>query len=514
MKKILKLLFHRMVFTGLMILIQAVILIYIILKFNEDFVYFYGASTLLSIVAILWIVNNRSNPSYKIAWMIPIFLFPIFGGLFYLMFGGTRLTKRERKRMEKVGTEIISSSFMLPDRQSTAEKIRTKNLDAYNQSHYIAKYSYSPVYQSTASKYFPIGEAKFQAMLEELKKAKHYIFLEYFIIAEGKMWGSILEVLEQKVKEGVDVRVIYDDFGCMMTLPYHYPRQLEKLGIRCCVFNPFIPVLSKKFNNRDHRKITVIDGHTGFIGGINLADEYINEIVRFGHWKDSAVMLKGDAVWNLTVMFLSIWDYLKNETTDFDVYRPCVHQVEKIENDGFVQPFGDVPLDDETVGENVYLNLINKAKKYVYITTPYLIIDNEMVQALCIASKSGIDVRIMTPAIPDKRYVHHLTRSHYPLLIESGVRIYEYTPGFIHAKNYVVDDEYAVVGTINMDYRSLYLHYECAVWLYDTSSVKDVKRDFDETMKVCHEVTLEECKQVKWYTRCIRSVLRLFAPLM
>lgn len=514
MKKILKFLFHRMVLTGLMILIQAAVLVYIIFKFNEDFVYFYGASTLLSLVVVLWIVNNRSNPSYKIAWMIPIFLFPIFGGLFYLMFGGSSLTKRERKRMERVGTEIISSSLMMSAMQGATDKLREKNLEAYNQSYYINKYSYSPVYQGTSTEYFPIGEKKYAAMLQELKKAKHYIFLEYFIIHEGKMWGSILEILQQKAKEGVDVRVIYDDFGCMMTLPYNYWRQLEKMGIRCCVFNPFIPILSKKFNNRDHRKITVIDGHTGFIGGINLADEYINEIVRFGHWKDSAVMLKGEAVWNLTVMFLAVWDYLKNETTDFDAYRPYVYQTEKIADDGFVQPFGDIPLDDETVGETVYMNLINKAKKYVYITTPYLIIDNEMMQALCMAAKSGVDVRIMTPFIPDKRYVHHLTRSHYPLLIESGVRIYEYTPGFIHAKNYVVDDEYAVVGTINMDYRSLYLHYECAVWLYETSSVLDVKHDFDETMKMCREVTLEDCKKVKWYIRCMRSVLRLFAPLM
>ena len=511
MKKLLKLLFHRIVFIGLLIFVQAFILIFIILRFNNYFIYFYSASAILSMIVVIWIVNNRSNPSYKIAWMIPIFLFPIFGGLFYLMFGGSSLTRRQKKRMKQIGQKVAQS---MNQNDCMSEEFKNKDRDAYNQSQYIANYAYAPVYKNTFSAYYPTGEAKFVAMLTELEKAKHYIFLEYFIIQEGKMWNAILDILTEKAKEGVDVRVIYDDFGCMMTLPYHYSKKLEKLGIQCCVFNPFIPVLSKKFNNRDHRKITIIDGHTGFIGGINLADEYINEVERFGHWKDSAVMLKGDAVWNLTTMFLSIWDYLKNIESNLDLYRPEVHQLQSYESDGYVQPFGDSPLDHEIVGETVYLNLINKAKEYVYITTPYLVIDYEMVQALCIAAKSGVDVRIMTPFIPDKVYVHHLTRSHYQLLIESGVRIYEYTPGFVHAKNYVVDDKYAVVGTINMDYRSLYLHYECAVWLYQTKSVYDVRKDFLHTLEVCQEITLEDCYKVRWYTRFIRSVLRLFAPLM
>lgn len=511
MKKLLKLLFHRAVFIGLIIFIQAFILVAIILQFNDYFIYFYSFSGLLSMAVVIWIVNNRSNPSYKIAWMIPIFLFPIFGGLFYLMFGGSSLTKRQKKRMEQVGQKIVQ---FIDSNEDVRRELEKEDRDAYNQSQYITNYAYSPIYKNTFSEYYPVGEDKFASMIVELKKAKHYIFLEYFIIQEGKMWNTILNILVEKVKEGVDVRVIYDDFGCMMTLPRDYPKKLEEMGIQCCVFNPFIPVLSKKFNNRDHRKITVIDGYVGFIGGINLADEYINVFERFGHWKDSAVMLKGDAVWNLTVMFLSVWDYLRNVESDFRLYRPEVHQLHAYESDGYVQPFGDIPLDDEIVGETVYLNLMNKAKQYVYITTPYLVIDHEMVQALCITAKSGVDVRIMTPFIPDKVYVHHLTRSHYQQLIESGVRIYEYKPGFIHAKNYVVDDKYAVVGTINMDYRSLYLHYECAVWLYNTKSVYDVRQDFIDTLELCREVTLEDCLKVKWYTRFIRGVLRLFAPLM
>ena len=511
MKKILKLLFHRIFLIGFLIFLQASILIFIIIRFSEYFIYFYSFSLVLSMVVVLWILNNRSNPSYKIAWIIPIFLFPIFGGLFYLLFGGSALTRRQKRRMEQVGDTYIRT---LTRNSTVVQSLKEENMNAYHQSHYISEYAYSPIYQNTYSEYYPIGEAQFASMIQELKQAKHYIFLEYFIIREGKMWNTILDILVEKARSGVDVRVIYDDFGCMMTLPYHYPKKLEALGIQCCIFNPFVPILSKKFNNRDHRKITVIDGHTGFIGGINLADEYINAFERFGHWKDSAVMLKGDAVWNLTVMFLSVWDYLKNVQSDFAAYRPEVYQEEQYQSDGYVQPFDDSPLDHETVGETVYLNLINKAEKYVYITSPYLVIDNEMVQALCIAAKSGIDVRIMTPYIPDKKYVHHLTRSYYQQLIESGVRIYEYTPGFIHAKNYVVDDLYAVVGTINMDYRSLYLHYECAVWLYRTQSVHAVYQDFVETLKLCREVTLEDCKQVKWRTRMLRSVLRLFAPLM
>ena len=307
---------------------------------------------------------------------------------------------------------------------------------------------------------------------------------------------------------------MYDDMGCIMTLPHHYERKMEALGIACSVFNPFIPILSSRLNNRDHRKICVIDGHTGFTGGINLADEYINAYEKHGHWKDSSIILKGDAVWNLTVMFLAMWDDIRGIKEDYEKFKPRVYQSVPESRDGYVQPYSDNPLDDEIVGETVYFNLINKAKRYVYITTPYLIIDNEMVTALSVAAKSGVDVRIITPHIPDKWYVHAVTRAYYEGLLENGVKIYEYTPGFIHAKTFAVDDEYGTVGTINLDYRSLYLHFECGVWLYRTRSVLQIKEDFLAMLPICQEITLEECRNVKWYRKLVRACLRIFAPLM
>ena len=312
----------------------------------------------------------------------------------------------------------------------------------------------------------------FPVLVKELEQAEHYIYIEYFIINDGVMWRTILDILEQKVAQGVDVRLIYDGFGCLTTLPYKYDKFLREKGIQCKVFNPFRPVLNIIQNNRDHRKICVIDGKTGFTGGINLADEYINQKERFGHWKDTAVMLKGDAVWSMTMMFLHMWNVVNGIQTpiDYAAHSPHAYHPEEFEGSGFVQPFTDTPLDGETLGENVYLNIINRAKRYVYICTPYLIIDNEMMTALCLAAKSGVDVRIMTPGVPDKKMVFLLTQSYYAQLIEAGVKIYEYQPGFLHAKSFVCDDEIAVVGTINLDYRSLYLHFEDGVWIYKNAT--------------------------------------------
>ena len=509
MKKILRFITQRVVITALLIVLQALLLFGFIWKLDNYFVYFYAGSVLLSLLITLGIINSKSNPAYKIAWLIPILLFPVFGGLVYLLFGSDRTGRYLRKKLQGIGTEmdnVIGEAY----RRSGAEQLPP---DAANQSRYISHCAYCPPYQNTTTEYLPLGEVKFERMVEELKKAKHYIFLEYFIIQEGKMWNTILDILRQKAAEGVDVRVIYDDMGCIMILPTGYDRTLEQMGIKCRIFNPFVPILSSRFNTRDHRKICVIDGNVGFTGGINLADEYINAYEKHGHWKDTSILLKGEAVFNLTVMFLSMWDYLDGTTgkTDYSRYYPTVWD----ENaKGYVQPFADNPLDDEAVGETVYLNLINKAKRYVYITTPYLILSSEMITALTSAAKCGVDVRIITPHIPDKWYVHAVSRSHYQTLIEAGVKIYEYTPGFIHAKTFVVDDDYAVVGTINLDYRSLYLHFECAVWMYQTPSVAQVRDDFFKTQQISQEITLEECRSLSFPRRLGRSVLRVFAPLM
>ncbi|MDE7298387.1 MAG: cardiolipin synthase, partial [Lachnospiraceae bacterium] len=340
------------------------------------------------------------------------------------------------------------------------------------------------------------------------EKAEKFIFMEYFIIAEGRMWDTILEILKEKAAAGVDVRLLYDDVGCLRLLPFQYYETIRGFGIKCEAFNPFVPFVSTVMNNRDHRKILVIDGETGFTGGINLADEYINEKERFGYWKDTGIMLKGDAVWNLTVMFLQLWNALRPTDTDFDCFRPRA----RYETDGYVQPYGDSPLDFENVGENVYLNIINSAKDYVYIFTPYLISDSEMISALCLAAKRGVDVRIVTPHIPDKKFAFMLTQSYYEQLMDGGVKIFEFEPGFIHAKCFVSDDIVATVGTINLDYRSLYLHFECGVYLYRTSSVMDVKQDAIDTIARSIPVTRDMLKPVLQKV-VLQAFLKLFAPL-
>ena len=508
MKKIVRFLTQRVVLTALLILIQALLLFGIIWKLNNYFIYFYAFSVLLSLLLTLRIINNKSNPAFKIAWLIPILLFPVLGGLVYLVFGSDRTGKYIRNKMGRIEKEM-QDGISKANERSGIEKMPP---DVVNQSHYISNSAHCPPYKNTTVEYLPMGEVKFERMVQELKKAKRYIFMEYFIIQEGTMWNTILDVLEEKAKEGVDVRVIYDDMGCILTLPTGYEKTLREKGIQCQIFNPFIPILSSHFNTRDHRKICVIDGNVGFTGGINLADEYINGYEKHGHWKDTAILLKGEAVFSLTTMFLSMWDYLiKKEGEDYAAYYPDSWD----ENaQGIVQPFADNPLDDEAVGETVYLNLINKAKRYVYITTPYLILSNEMVTAMNTAAKSGVDVRIITPHVPDKWYVHAVSRSYYEMLVEAGVKIYEYTPGFVHAKTFVVDDEYAVVGTINLDYRSLYLHFECAAWMYKASCVTDVRDDFLKTQQMSQEITLEECRNISIPRRLGRSVLRVLAPLM
>ena len=372
------------------------------------------------------------------------------------------------------------------------------------------------MYENTSVEYFSLGEDKFEALKRELRQAERFIFMEYFIVERGYMWDSILEILEEKVKEGVEVRVMYDGMCCLMLLPYHYPKVLEAKGIRCKMFSPIKPTLSTYQNNRDHRKIVVIDGHTAFTGGVNLADEYINRKVRFGHWKDTAIMLKGDAVLSFTMMFLQMWNVTERQQDDFSRYvLPRGTEVAGAgDRGGFVLPYGDSPMDREQVGERVYLDILNQAKNYVHIMTPYLILDDEMENALCYAAKRGIDVTIIMPHIPDKKYAYLLARTYYPELIEAGVKIYEYTPGFVHAKVFVSDDEKAVVGTINLDFRSLYLHFECASYIYRNPVVLAVEQDYQDTLKTCALITMENCKNYSWGGKKLGRLMRLVAPLM
>lgn len=508
MNRLLKLLTHRVFRVGVSISVQLGAILLMLLRFNEYYHQFNWICMALSVLIVICIVGDRSNPAYKIAWIIPIMLFPIFGWLLYLLFGGNRLSRRTRKKMQSIDHVMQSE---LKDACGTEDLRKAAGEDAGNMARYIEKVAHCPVYSNTCTEYFPSGELMFESILTELQKAEKYIFLEFFIIEPGEMWNSILAVLEKKAREGVEVRVLYDDIGCMFTLPRDYARALRKKGIQCSVFNRFRPVLSVRMNNRDHRKILVVDGKVAYTGGVNLADEYINEKERFGDWKDTGILLRGDAAWSLTVMFLNMWDFATGKKEEFYPFHP---EHIRYETAGFVQPYADSPLDDEPLGETVYLNLINKAKRYVYLTTPYLIVDHATSMALCSAAKAGVDVRIMTPHIPDKKIIFELTRAHYPQLLQAGVQIYEYTPGFIHAKVFAVDDRFGTVGTVNMDYRSMYLHFENGVVLYDTPSVLDIRRDFLTTQEMSHQVTLEECRNISLRRRFLRALLRVFAPLL
>lgn len=470
----------------------------------------YNASYLvfqaLGVIVSMFIINSDINSSYKIAWIFVIMSFPIFGVMFYIFFGNNSSGRKLRRKMSPY---IRAERDLLSQSSFDENVLKNEPFSVYRQADYLKASGFS-VYGGTKSVYLPSGEEKFSALIRELETAEKFIFLEYFIINEGKMWNTILDILERKAKSGVDVRVIYDDIGCLLTLPVKYEKKLEKRGIKCRVFNKFKPFISKKLNNRDHRKIFIIDGKTAFTGGINLADEYINEFEKHGHWKDTAVMLKGRAAHGFTVMFLTMWNYLSGENPENYGNLPDYSE----ENDGFVIPYCDSPLDDEPVGENVYLNIINNARKYVYITTPYLVIDDEIQNALTLAAKSGVDVRIITPHVPDKWFVHEVSRAHYRKLTSLGVRIFEYYPGFIHSKSFVCDDEIGVVGTINLDYRSLYLHFECAAWLCKADCIADIKQDFLKTLDECTEITYDDCLSVNIFVRALRLVLKLFSPLM
>lgn len=508
-----KLLFNRIFYVAVALLIQLGWILITVWKLSAYSQYFSVGIRIVSIIVVLWIVNKNMNPSYKLGWTLLIMAAPAFGLVLYLVFGNSRIANAFQKKYEEIQRE--SSEYMKQD-SGIIERLEKQDYTAANQSRYISSFSGFPVHENTTAEYFQVGDDMFPVLVRELGQAKHFIYIEYFIINDGVMWQTILDILERKAKEGVDVRLLYDDFGCLTTLPHKYDRVLIEKGIKCKVFNRFRPILNIIQNNRDHRKICVIDGHTGFTGGINLADEYINQKERFGHWKDTAVMLKGDAVWNMTAMFMDMWTTLSGGkgAWNFEDYLPHRYHPKPFESDGFVQPFCDSPLDREIVGEHVYLNIINRAKHYVYICTPYLIIDNEMMTALCLAAKSGVDVRIMTPGIPDKKIVFLLTQSYYEPLLEAGVKIYEYQPGFLHAKSFVCDDEVAVVGTINLDYRSLYLHFEDGVWMYRNKVIRDILADFKETLDYCHPVDLEFCRNRNIVVRAIQSILRLMAPLL
>ena len=451
---------------------------------------------------ILKIIKDSRSYSFLLPWIIIFMIIPIPGSIIYLTI---KLDKKLNGFIRRIAKEEkFNKQYLIQDKN-----IKEKYKDNSSMN-YISDFCKFPITTNNKVKYYPLGDDVFETMINELKKAKEFIFLEYFIIDSGKFWDSILEVLEEKVKEGVEVRVMYDDLGCIGTLPVGYPRKLKKMGIKCRPFNSLRPFAGVVLNNRDHRKILVIDGKVAFSGGINLADEYININSKYGHWKDNAIKIEGDAVWNYTVMFLTMWNAVKKEDSSYIRYKRLSTITKE---NGFMAPYGDNPLDGENVGENVYLNIINNSNKYVYIFTPYLIIDSDIVDALILAAKRGVDVRIIIPGIPDKKMVYTISKSYIEPLSKGGVKVYFYTPGFVHSKVFVSDDIRATVGTFNMDYRSLYLHFECGCYFENVDVIKEIKKDLLNTIDKSKLVSLKEYK-VGPLKSFWQSVLRLFAPFM
>lgn len=503
---LLKVVFGR---TGVILALLAVQVLFLVAGVSalaSIFPYLWGASVVISAVVVMSLIGNADNPAFKLSWMLLILVAPLFGMLMYLYVKTDLGHRAMMKRYDEVCAQ--TRPFAMP-----AEAVRPE--DAPEELRGIASYLRDrgfATYRNTEGRYFPLGELAFEEMLKQLAGAEKFIFLEYFIIAEDYMWGRILDVLAEKAASGVEVRVMYDGTCAVSRLPYGYPKKLEKLGIACRMFAPLRPFVSTHYNYRDHRKLMIIDGRVGFTGGINLTDEYINRVKPYGHWKDNALMLRGDAVRGMTLMFLQLWNlHSKSPTEDCGRYLNCGSSVP---GEGYMIPYGDSPLDGDQVGELVYMDIINRAQRYVHICTPYLILDNEMITALCFAAKRGVDVKIIMPHVPDDESPFALAHTYYLQLIDSGVQIYEYLSGYVHAKVFVSDDCRAVVGTINLDYRSLYHHFECAVYHHCTPVVGCVEQDVQATLKRCVRISRDYVRNDPAIRKITGACLRLIAPLM
>ncbi len=501
--------FSRFGLILLMLAGQVVILFSIFRWFEEFLPHIIGGTALFTFVIVIGLLNSQMNPTAKITWLIAVMLLPVFGVLLFVYtqsdFGHIALKTR-------TGQIMAETKACIPQQADTMAQFEKADRGAASLSHYIQRSGCHPVYTQTAVAYFPLGEDKFAEMLRQLELAEHFIFMEYFIVDEGVMWGRILEILARKAKQGVDVRVMYDGTCEFSLLPHDYPKRLEVLGIQCKVFARVTPFVSTHYNYRDHRKILVIDGHTAFNGGVNLADEYINRKVKYGHWKDTAVMLKGKAVRSFTLMFLQMWGIDEKETDYAHFLSFPAHPVPDAE--GFVIPYGDCPLDGDKLGERVYMDILNRSLRYVHIMSPYLILDGEMETALRFAAERGVEVILILPGIPDKALPNALAKTHYAPLLTSGVQIYEYTPGFVHAKVFASDDREAVVGTINLDYRILYHHFECAVYMHGTSCISQIEEDFQHTLAKCRQVTMETVRSEKLKVKLAGCLMKAAAPLM
>ncbi len=493
MKRLLRMILSRTSLILLLVLVQLGFLFYV-LNYLSQFLYIQIINYTLSVLIVLYLLVKEENPIYKLSWIMPILIFPLFGGIFYIIYRQQNFSKKILNRYKAIDMERYDHIKHL------------ENPLGNKASKYLTNLNW-PIYDQTKTTFLSSGEAMYEALLKDLKQAKSYIFLEFFIINQGEMWHVILQILKEKVKEGVEVKIIYDDFGSS-SLPFRYHHKLRKMGIDAIPFNPMRLHLNFAMNYRDHRKIVVIDGIIGYTGGANIGDEYINKISPFGHWLDTGIRLEGDACWSLVICFLENYRFQTGKDVDYLTYKKDIF----LPSDGYVAPFNDAPLDKELTSKNMYLSLINEAKSSIYVTTPYLIIDNELSEALKLAAKSGVDVKIIIPYIPDKKIIFMVTESFVPELMQAGVKVYRYTPGFIHSKLMIIDGSEAMIGTCNLDFRSLYLHFENSVYLNQVNTIKEMILFFHQTLKVSHEVSA--VKRKPFLYRILQVILRGFASLM
>ncbi len=511
MKKIYKLSYSNKFFAFFILLIQLAVLYFGFLWFHSGALIY--ASYALSAVLLVWEINRTEEPTFKLTWVLLIAVIPVFGALLYLFLqmSGKTMSLGIRAGLERARKH---TELCLPQDEAVMQRISLHSKETEGFVKYLRKNGGSPAFCGTSAQYFDEGEKILNAMKHEIESAKDFIFMEFFIIdPRGRLWNDFLTLLQKKANEGVEVRILYDGMGCMGLLPRNYPAKMKNKSLTFKIFAPAQPLLSTYQNNRDHRKILIVDGRCVFTGGINLADEYANYIERFGYWKDNGVKLTGAAAAGFTGMFLEMWNFDNPDSENYEKYIKASKQY-ATQDSGIVVPFGDSPLDDVSVGKRAYIELLNTARKYAHITSPYLVIDNEMYEAMKYAAQRGVDVKLILPHIPDKVYAFWLARTYYPELLEAGIKIYEYTPGFIHAKMSVCDDERAIIGTINHDYRSLYLHYECAAFIENLPAVLDAEEDFQNTLRQSEEITLERYKSFPWYTRLLGRTIRLVAPLL
>ncbi|MDR0946399.1 MAG: phospholipase D-like domain-containing protein [Ruminococcus sp.] len=540
MKKLLKVIFSRKIVIFLLLLLQIGVFGAGVFFLNEMWRYAYFFFNALSIAAVIYILNTNENPAYKNAWILPITVIPLFGIAAYVY---TKFQPGRRKLKQSFREQHTHGKRLLYEDRDTRLELE----DYYPEFSGLSKYLKEqgcPIYKAKTVEYFDTGETFFEKFKTDLKSAEKFILIEFFIVDVGSVFDETFEILKECAKRGVSVKFMYDGMGSQIILPSHFERRISAVeNIECRVFNPMRPLVSTIQNNRDHRKIVVIDGEIAYTGGVNLADEYMNRKVLYGHWKDNAIRFTGEAVWSFTVAFFELWnvapmdakrrfEFITPDTLEFKVkikkrftlkkLSPIIFKTDEIVkyrkhlagDKGFIIPYNDSPQDNENVGESVYLEIINRADSYVFITSPYLVIDHEMYSALTFAAKRGVDIRLLLPKIPDKPYMQYIARSFYRSLINAGVRIFEYTPGFIHAKTFISDSNIATVGSVNLDYRSLFLHYECGCVLIGSKEIKKIRADFINTLEVSQEITIQTIQNFNPVKELIGIILKVFAPLL